>query len=238
MNKYILLLSLLACGTKPSSNLIDSNNQEDTTKEAEEGKTFDIQDIVYNPDLIPAPDCSNHIENPDHHFRVLPSYERKRICSLVGIDQRGRVFDIQDFRGDIVILQIGDMTCVECIHLGITDDIYHVIRHRYPDQSIQYVSTILRDKNLFWADADDVKWWYEENNINNHPVIAVEQKLIGYSETQWMPYRDERRFPMFYIIDKYGRLAWASMPYEKSQGRDFLTDHEWYMTVEQLLMEP
>jgi hypothetical protein len=233
MKNLILSIALIGCGQKPDSSYIDTNLKTDTTKE--HNIRIPETDIVFNSEFLPDPEpCSTHIVNKDHYFRVMPVQERKKICNLIGIDQRGDAFELYDFLGNITVLVIMNPVCEECLYWLNTDDLYHLIA-RY--EGVRLIKVITRNANYEWAGADDVKQLHTNYNLGNYPVVAITPEQIGYADNQFQPYRTDRQFPMFYFIDKKMNLVWATVPFQRWQ-EGFEVNHEWTIIIEQLLQEP
>jgi len=235
MKKQILLLSLLACGTKPASTTIDTTEGIDTVdtvfSKREVPEISDIPEII---STSPLEKCSTHIVNRDYHFAPLGTGDRKKICNLTGTDQRGDEFQLYDFLGEVTVLIISNSTCEECIAWFDNDGPYQVMRQY---EGVRTVNVILRNEHYEWADADDIAQLHSKYNLSNYPLLAVTPDQIGYADDQFEPFRNDRFFPMFYIIDKRMKLAWASTPYNR-WAEDFHANHEWRMTVTDLIQEP
>ena len=234
MKNLILSIALIGCGEKSKSSHVDTNLKIDTIEQ--HVLRIPETEIVFNSDLLPEPEpCTTHIINKDHHFRVMPIEDRKKICNLIGIDQRGNPFELYDFLGDITVLVIMNPTCEECLFWLNTDGLNDLMQNRY--EGVRLVKAITRNTNYEWAEADYVKQLHTNYNLGNYPVIAITPEQIGYADDQFQPDRSDRQFPMFYFIDRKMNLAWATVPYQRWQ-QGFEVNHEWTMVIEQLLQEP
>lgn len=234
MKSQILLLSLLACSSKPVPSKVDTSHSSDTVSvEATPDTPALTAPSKLSSGKVDIPEsCTTIMENRDDWIAPKEKELRVKICNLTGIDQGGNEFSLYDFLGEVVVLIIMDSTCEECIAWLDNDGPYQMLA----PYEVKTVNVITRNKYRTWASPSDVAALHSDYNLSNYPVLAVDPRVIGYAPEQFQPFRNHIFSPMFYIIDKDMRLAWSSVPYDRWLD-DFHGWHEWRLPVGDLTLE-
>jgi hypothetical protein len=232
MKNIILTLSLLACGQKPQSQTVDTTNQVDSVAQGsnEISLATDILFDVYN---FPEK-CSTIMENRDDWIAPKEKDKRVKFCDFVGMDQNGREIHLYEFIGEVVVLMFMDATCEECVAWLYTNEPYGILQSLKHEARV--IQVITRNKEGMWASPSDVAQLHQEYNLGNFPLLAIDPSIIGHSSEQYQSFRNERFFPMFYLLDKDMRLAWSSTPYNRWK-EDFHMEREWMLPVTDLVQE-
>ena len=230
MKNIILTLSLLACGQKPQNQTVDTANQVDSV--AQGGSELSLAADVSVGNFVFQERCTTIMENRDDWIAPKEKELRPKICNITGIDQNGNEFSLYEFLGNVVVLVIMDSTCEECIAWLDNDGPYRMLI----PYEVKTINVITRNKYGIWASPNDVATLHSDYNLSNYPVLAVDPRRIGYAPEQFQPFRNDRFFPMFYLIDKDMRLAWSSVPYNRWYD-DFHAWNEWRLPVGDLVQE-
>ena len=232
MKNIILILSLLSCGQKTQDQLIDTSSQVDSFVQESPGLSA-TSDILF--DVYDFPEkCSTIMENRDNWIAPMEKDKRVKFCDFVGMDQDGKEFRLYEFLGDVVVLMFMNATCEECVAWLHTNEPHGILQRLKHEARV--VQVITRNKEGMWASPSDVIQLHQDYNLGNFPLLAIDPSIIGHSSEQYQAFRNERFFPMFYLLDKDMRLAWSSTPYNRWLD-DFHMNHEWIVPVTDLVQE-
>ncbi len=232
MKSIILTLSLLGCGSKTTpleEQPKDTTDKVDTIEDSDV-KVPQVPEININDYDFPER-CTTIMQNRDDHIAPKEKELRPKICNLTGIDQLGREISLYDFEGNVIVLVVMNTVCFECRAWLDNDGPYQQLRHL----DITTINVITTNNDGLWASPSDIAKLHKDYNLSNYPVLAVDPRIIGESSEQFKPYRNDRYFPMFYIIDKNVRLTWSSagQPWHDS----FQAWTEWHAPVQDLTLE-
>lgn len=116
-------------------------------------------------------------------------------CNIVSFDQNGDEFNLYDFYGQPIIVDLSAMWCVPCASAASEAQ---AVQDAYADDELVYITVLIENARREEPTLDDIQAWAEAYGNVTTPVVAGTRALLESSGAgSWAV----EAWPTFYYID-------------------------------------
>jgi len=140
------------------------------------------------------------------------------MCNLILWDHNNTLWELYDYEGDVILLDLSVMWCGPCQSAAAT---VQNTQDDYESQGFRYVTILIEDVTGDTVEIDEIELWRETFGIETATVLQGSRDLIDYSATDGFPIT---AWPMFILVDRDLTIYWGMYGFSEEMLRESIEE--------------